>query len=169
MDIDLSFLAGPISGLSTFFTNLARSERSKEAGEYKDNAEEAAATDEEISATQVTVSFDGKKVKLSLETSGSMWDSVTTGGKGIAMIGGQGGTVTEPDGSTRMSNVPPQLWGTRPVDDSAEPASLWKENFMKMAESLLPGLVQDIIASSKAMIADAIKPQIVAALGGAFA
>ena len=169
MDIDLSFLAGPISALSQFFTNLAQSERSKEAGEYKDNAEEAAATDAEIAATKVIVSFDGHTVRLQLITSGSMWDSISTEGKGTALIGGSGGTVTEPDGSTRQSNVPPQLWGTTTVEDSAEPASPWRDNFMKMVQTLLPSQVQDIISSSKAFIADAIKPQIIGMLGGALA
>lgn len=169
MDIDLSFLAGPISALSQFFTNLARSERSKEAGEYKDNAEEASATDAEISATKVIVSFDGKTVRLQLLTSGSMWDSVTTEGKGTALVGGSGGIVTEPDGSTRPSNVPSQLWGTTTVDDSAEPSSVWKENFIMMAETILPSEVQEILASNKSSIAEAVKPQILSMLGGALA
>lgn len=166
MDIDLSFLAGPISELSSFFTNLAQSERSKESGEYKDNPEEAAAMDQEISNTKVDVIFDGSNVTLQLSTSGSLWDDVSTEGKGTAYIGGDSGTVTEPDGSTRMSNVPEQLWGTRPVEDSSEPASPWKENFRKMAESLLYGQVEDIIQSAKAQIAEAAKPGIMNMIGG---
>lgn len=169
MDIDLSFLSGPIQGLSSFFTSLAQSERSKESNEYKDNPEEAAAMDAEISATQVSVSFNGNEVSLQLITSGSLWDDVSTEGKGTAYIGGSDGIVTDPDGSTRMSNVPEQLWGTRPVEDSSEPSSPWKSNFITMAQSLLPGLVQEIIASSKSQIAEAAKPEVIKMLGGVFA
>ena len=168
MDIDLSFLAGDVEGLSSFFTSLAQSERSKEADEYRDNPAEAAAMDAEIAATKFVVSFSGNTVTGEIITSGSLYDGVSTEGKGEAYIGGSGGIVTDPDGSTRMSNVPPQLWGTSVVEGSAEPSSPWKENVMTMVESLLPGLVGDVMNAHRQEIAEAAKPEIAEMLGGVF-
>jgi hypothetical protein len=48
-------------------------------------------------------------------------------------------------------------------------ASVWKNNFIAMAKSLLPDKVRELIDSCKGLIADQLKPYIISAIGGAFA
>ena len=98
----------------------------------------------EIDSTDVDISVEGNTVSVKIVTSGSEYDKVSTEGKPEAFSGGQGGTVTLPDGSTVTSNVPPELWG-QPVPNSAEPPSVWKDNAIKMIQSLLPGQIKDYI------------------------
>lgn len=149
MDIDFSSIAFELlseaaTDLKLFFGNLVRSERMKDSGEYSDNPEEAAQMQAEIDATDVEFEVEGSSIAVKIVTSGSEYDKVSTEGKPESYSGGQGGIVTLPDGSTVRSEVNPNLWG-QPVPDSAEPPSVWKDNAIKMIQSLLPQQIKDYV------------------------
>lgn len=151
MDIDFSSLVTEILQeaaieLKLFFTNLVRSERMIESGEYSDNPEEAAQMQVEIDATEVELHVEGTSISAKIITSGSNYDKISTEGQGESYSGGQNGLVTKPDETVVPSKVVPQFWG-QPVLDSAEPPSVWKENSIKKMNSLLPSQLEDYVKS----------------------
>lgn len=159
MKIDIGpAIAGPLKQLELFYTNLAKTEMTKIAGEYSDNSLEASATKQAVDAVKAVVTFDGSSASLSFEFPDSEWMGVIESGKGDAVLGGNNGTVTNPDGSTHPSNVPPSLWGT--PFPSAEPASNIMENVETMAQSLFPADVESVINANQDAIAKLAEPEI---------
>ena len=174
MDIDFTSALSEVlqeaaSALKDFFSNLVRSERMKESGEYLDNPEEAAQMEAEINATGVDFYIDGSSISVKIVTSESLYDKVSTEGKEESYSGGQGGSVTLPDGTVVDSEVPQQLWG-QPVPNSAEPPSVWKENAITMIKSLLPDQLRDYVKSHLGgKIAPVIGQHLSSALSGGVA
>lgn len=167
MDINDAFAPIVESGveeIASFLTQIAQHERMEDSTEYMDNPEESAQMEEEIKATYVKGEADGMTAKFSLVTSGSEYDKVTTEGKPESYSGGQEGMVTLVTGEEVPSKVNPNLWG-QPVPDSAEPPSVWKDNYEKIAGSLASQQMSDYIRehASKALtpvIANAIQSRL---------
>ena len=73
------------------------------------------------------------------------------------LSGGRNGTVTEPDGSTRPTNVPNQLWGT-PLPEYAKEPNPVSDGIQQMLQTLVPSWIEETVSDSKTEIAQLIKP-----------
>lgn len=101
---------------------------------------------------------------LESEITESFFQSVIEEGMGAPVSGGNGGFVTEPDGSTRASKVPYPLRGT-PLPQYAKAPNPVSEGVQTMLQSLFPSWANETVADSKADIAQLAKKEIVDILG----
>lgn len=154
MDIDMDsyvneLLQDFISEYKQTYDQLVQRERIEDetaVKEYQENDEELAQFVEEVQDTHFDMQAEGTSLRGEIITSGSMFDTITTEGKGESYSGGTNGVVTYPDEHTEPSPVPIQMQG-QPVPNSADPPSLWKENAKIKIQSLLPGDLSEYVKS----------------------
>lgn len=114
--------------------------------------------------SKYTLVQSGSSIALSeSEITNSFFQPVIEEGMGTPLSGGHGGFVTEPDGSTRTSNVPYPLRGT-PLPQYAKAPNPVSEGVQTMLQSLFPSWANETVADSKADIVQIIKPEIIARL-----
>lgn len=118
MVIDLSFLTTVISDLNYFFTNLARSEQMKDIDMRKQRSQDLKTSDQDISSTNVELSFEDEQIKMHINTN---------------------------DNNT---------------------SSVWKNNFLKMANTLLYSKIKELIAFYMDQIKDQFIPFIASIVEG---
>ena len=116
------------------------------------------------------LSVEGSSVTLAEQAAEtSPFQSIIEEGMSAPLIGGQGGTVTEPDGSTRESNVPSQLWESNTLPEYAKAPNPVSEGIETMLQTLVPTWVDEAASDSGDEIAELVKPEIIqeiqAALG----
>jgi len=75
------------------------------------------------------------------------------------LSGGRNGTVTEPDGTVRPTNVPQQLWGT-PLPEYAKQPNAVSDGIKQMLQSLVPSWIRETVSDSKNEIARLAKAEI---------
>lgn len=148
-----------ILSLEDFYTNLARNELSKIGNEYSDNEKEYAATMDVINTTQAIIVVEGATVKLSFRFGGNPdWLEVMDQGKGESYAGGDGGTVTNPDGSVEPSEAIEAAYGS-PVPNTSEPPSYVIENIQKLAGLYFPDDIRSLFSSD--VVATAAREELV--------
>lgn len=141
---------------------FARSRIMLLSSEYGDNAEERAALQNIAEGIKCTVNASADGASLSIDYDSrdpGDYLSVVDGGLEAPQTGGNHGTVTMPDGSTRRSNVPPALWGN-PIEEFAEPPSGVVEEIKMMLTDLFTEHLRLLIAENKSEIAKTVKAAI---------
>lgn len=152
-----AILAPDLESISLFLTSVAQRQREEDLIGHRGNDNESDQTDEEIANTRFVVSMEDEgTVKGDIVTSGSLWDTDMDEGHSAPFIGGRNGIVTYPDGHTESSDVARQLQQTVRIDDFAEVgSSVWRENTMKIAATLLPEEIANLIQARTPEIAEA--------------
>lgn len=129
---------------------------------YGQNSEELSAMEKIASQIRCEVTLSGNGISLSIDyeggDSGDYLDIIQHG-MPAPLTGGQGGIVTNPDGSTRQSNVPEELWGN-PIDEYAKAGTDVQGEIEQMLNTLFSEEVRSIASSSSAEIAAIAKKQI---------
>lgn len=143
-------------------------EQERNVDGFTDNAEELAATNALFDSLLPETSIANGSISFSISNPDSEWgETIEHGTDPVA--GGQGGMVTHPDGSQEPSRVPPQLWGT-PLPWLQTAGTMWLDNVMTKARTLIPERVTSVISEYSSEIGEAIAPYITerlaAALGG---
>lgn len=109
---------------------------------------------------QYSLDQDGSTIKLkSQEKDVSPYLSVIENGMDAPLSGGRNGTVTNPDGSVRPTNVPQALWGT-PLPEYAKEPNPVTDGIKQMLKSLVPQWIRETVSGAKTEIAQIIKPRI---------
>lgn len=133
---------------------FARSRFMLRTSEYGDNEEEVSALQDIAENIKCTVETSGDGVSLNIDfDSGDKGDylEIIENGMPAPQTGGKGGVVTNPDGSTRLSEVPQQLWGN-PIEEYSEQGSEILQEIKTMLTSLFKTYVEDVISDCRSEI-----------------
>lgn len=146
--------------------SLIEKERSVDG--FTDNAEEMAATNAFFDSLVPTASVSDGMVRFSIPDSNDQWGNTIEEGTS-PVSGGQGGSVTHPDGHQEPSRVPIQLQGT-PLPWLSAAGVTWKDNVIKQAQTLIPEAISSVISEYSEEISKSVRPYIeeilASALGG---
>lgn len=172
MDMSNELLASIIAKNGQWIADMANSLRTSQwasAASVARNEKEQAEYAKIAQSAQYEFGQNGAGVSLKeSEFDVSPFKEIIEEGMGTPYSGGQGGTVTEPDGSTHSSNVPSQLWGT-PLPWYAKEANPVSEGIITMLKSLVPSWVRETAADSKSEIAEVLKEDILKELSSILA
>lgn len=116
-----------------------------QSGQANDN--EFAIIDSLANSVQCVLDTAGSTVSCSIDYDNSHVIETVEAGTGALYAGGDNGTVTELDGSTRDTNVPENFWGTRVswLERSGQPIT---ENIETRLHTLVPSAVSEALESS---------------------
>ena len=116
-----------------------------QSGQANDN--EYAIIDDLANSVKCVLNAEGSTVSCSLDYNDSPAIKTAETGTGALYAGGDNGTVTELDGSTRDTNVPENFWGTRVswLERSGRPIT---ENIEIRLHTLVPAAVTEAVESS---------------------
>lgn len=81
-------------------------------------------------------------------------------GMSAPLTGGDNGIVTEPDGSTRQSNVPERLWGN-PIEEYSKQGSEILEEIRMMLQDLFRTYIQELISDSRSELVNIARNYVV--------
>lgn len=131
--------------------------------EFGTNAEETEAL-QRIAAEircDIAQSDGGVSIDIDFDTGDrGNYLEVVEEGMDAPLTGGHNGVVTNPDGSTRPSNVPEQLWGN-PIDSYAKSGSEVLEEVRMMLKDLFTSRVREVVSESKPELARMAKAYVV--------
>lgn len=99
-------------------------------------------------------------VELGRSYLNSPYEDIIENGMPAPKAGGSGGLVHMPDGTTRSSNVPHQLWGNEIPEYAKQGTSAFREMDM-MQSSLFPQEVKAAIQASRSDLAKLVKGEMV--------
>lgn len=155
----LSQIFNRAKSYESFAEEFAKSRFMVLSSAYGQNSEELAALEKIASQIKCTVQISGAGISQTIDfESGDSGDylDVIEHGMPAPQTGGQGGTVTNPDGSTRPSNVPEQLWGN-PIDEYAKVGAEVQSEVNTMLSGQFAEEVRSIVSNSNADIARIVK------------
>lgn len=98
--------------------------------------------------------------ELRREIMKSPYAEIIENGMPAPLTGGQGGLVHMPDGTTRPSNVPEQLWGYE-IPEYAKQGTSAFEEMDNMQRSLFPQAVKDATQASRKDFAELVKNELI--------
>ena len=136
----VSIITPNILSLESFYTNLMKQELIKVASEFKDNPDEAKATDDVINSIYAVITIDGTSISLSYECNNEVWLDIID--QGMEPTDVTGGRIKLPQGGERESKA--AVTGGK-YEAAKETATLAKENVMKMAESFFKTDLEDLM------------------------
>jgi hypothetical protein len=129
------------------------------SSEYGDNDEEMKALEDIANGIKCRVESTEEGLSLAIdyeyEDPGD-YLSVIEDGMSAPLTGGNNGIVTNPDGSTRQSEVPPELWGN-PIEEYSEAGSEIKDEIHAMVSDLFASYVETLVSESRSEIAEIAK------------
>lgn len=165
-----ALIANKAKDLVPLMEEFAKSRFLVAASEYGENEDELEALQKISDAIKCTVADTGSGVSLSIDYDdadhGNYLDIIQNG-MGAPLTGGTNGVVREPDGGTRLSKVPEQLWGN-PVEEYAKEGFDVIGEMKEMLQKLFADNIRDLVSQSKSEIAGLAKPVIVQELRKAF-
>lgn len=133
---------------------FARSRFMLRSSEYGDNEEEIAVLQNIAENIKCTVETSDGGVSLNIDFDNGdrgNYLEVVENGMPAPQTGGDNGVVTNPDGSTRLSEVPQQLWGN-PIEEYSEQGSEILQEIKTMLTSLFKTYVEDVISDCRSEI-----------------
>ncbi len=151
--------------------NFAKSRFVVAADEFGSNSEERAELDSIAESISVEIFSDGgNSVGMNIKYGHSPYLDIIQNGMPAPLSGGDGGMVTEPDGSQRPSLVPEQLQGQTLPEYSKTGKDVMGE-VATMMQDLFKAAVQEAVSNSKQDIGNYISktyliPQLQSAMGG---
>ena len=156
MAIDESFIAGVVvrngQWMADSATSLLRS-RWAVAASAAQNEKEAAEYAKISESYEYTLVQKGGSVSFAMkEREVSPFEKIIEEGMPAPLSGGNAGTVTEPDGSTRPSLVPPQLQGQELPQYAKDPNPI-SEEAHTMLETLTTQWVEETVQDNQGEIA----------------
>lgn len=157
----LPIISEKLDGFEDFAKRFAESRFLVATSEYGSNAEETAALEqiaENIVCNLSTVG-NGFSLNVDIGSNNHPYLNIIQEGMDAPLTGGDNGYVTLPDGSTRLSNVPEQLWGN-PLPEYAKVGMDVVEEIRTMLTDLLVDQINDAVAASKEQIAQAARTHI---------
>lgn len=159
----LQLLSPNIISLESFYTNVMKSELIKVANEYKDNPDEARATDDVINTIHAVIKIENNEITLTFECDNETWLSVINDGLEAPMV--TGGNVNLPQGGTRQSKA--AVTGGIYLA-AKETASLARDNGLKISKSLFKEDIENLFHSDEVVqsIKELISQEISQILGG---
>lgn len=123
------------------------------------NPEEAAEIEKIANSFRYTIIKEGDELQLSREVCQSPYAEIIENGMPAPYTGGEGGIVHMPDGTTRSSKVPVQLWGHE-LPEYAKAGTAAFEEMDLMQKTLFPQAVRDAVQSSKQEYSEIVKQEI---------
>lgn len=123
------------------------------------NPEEVAEIEKIADSFRYTVIKEGDELQLSREVCQSPYAEIIENGMPAPYTGGEGGLVHMPDGTTRASNVPVQLWGHELPEYAKAGTSAFEEMDL-MQKTLFPQAVRDAVQASRQEYSEIAKQEI---------
>lgn len=158
-----NLIAGKAESFQPFAESFAKQRFLLYSSEFGTNAEEIEALQKIASVITVKISRSGTEVNLDFDFDNGdrgNYLEVIEDGMDAPLTGGHNGIVTNPDGSTRPSNVPEQLWGN-PIDSYAKSGSEVIDEVKMMLKDLFTNRIREIVSENKGEIARLAKSEIV--------
>lgn len=143
-----------------FAENFAKQRFLLYGTEFGANAEETEALQQIAAGIRCDITQDDNSVSIDIDfDTGDRGNylEVVEDGMDAPLTGGHNGIVTNPDGSTRPSRVPEQLWGN-PIDAYAKSGSEVLDEVKMMLKDLFSNRIREIVSESKPEIARMAKP-----------
>lgn len=112
------------------------------------NPDEVAEIEKIANSFRYVFSKEGDEVQLSREVCQSPYAEIIENGMSAPLTGGEGGLVHMPDGTTRRSNVPEQLWGHE-LPEYAKKGTGAFEEMDRMQRTLFPQAARDAAQASR--------------------
>ena len=167
MAIDNAAIAGLVASNGQWIANSATTlfqTQCESAANMAKNEKELAEYEKIKNSKKYSFVQKGSTVVLEeQEKDTSPFLAIIEGGMEAPPAGGSNGTVTNPDGSTYQSQVPPSLWGT-PLPEYAKDPNPISEGVQIMLQTLVPQWVRDTVASSKGDIATICRNEVISRL-----
>lgn len=138
-----------------FAQNFAKQRFLLYSTEFATNAEETEALQKIADGIRCRVEKSGEGVSVEIDFDAGdrgNYLEVVEEGMDAPLTGGHSGIVTTPDGSTRPSNVPEQLWGT-PIDVYAKSGSEVLDEVKVMLKDLFTNRMKELVTESKPELA----------------
>ena len=154
----ISLVAPKLDGYESEAEQIGRSRFMALCMDLGTNEAETAEIEKIANSFHYYVSSSGDGVELHREYLQSPYSDIIENGMPAPYTGGQGGLVHMPDGSTRSSNVPSQLWGNE-IPDYAKTGTAAFEEMDRMQQTLFPQAVSDAVQASRSDLAKLAKEE----------
>lgn len=157
----IDIISNQVQDFTEFAQNFAKSRFAVLTTEFGENQEELDAIDYLVSKIKCNIQRTDSGVSLFIGYDEDYeYMNVIQEGMEAPLTGGNNGIVTNPDGSTTYSNVPPQLWGT-PIEQYAKEGEDVIGEIKMMLTDLFKERVQEAVSECKSQIAKEAKSHII--------